>query len=319
MQSLYRILYAFGVLFASMSVFYAAPAAAQATRTWVSGVGDDVNPCSRTAPCKTFAGAIGKTAIGGEINCLDPGGFGAVTITKSMTIDCTGSFGGALAGGNAITVNGPGVNVVLVSLRIHGAARSTHGIRFIQGASLTIQNSRIETFNAVSSAGISFAPSTTAELQVIDTLIVNNSQGIVVAPTGSGSANITLDRVTIANSTVEGLRVAPTSNLGTGIFLIAKDSAFTGNGGAGVALVAPLGTNFAVVKLKDSTVSSNATTGVLADGGLVRADIANSTISNNATGISAVNGSILLSYLDNVVDRNGAGGDCAFTGSVSKR
>jgi hypothetical protein len=69
-------------------LFAAAPAQAQATRTWVSGVGDDANPCSRTAPCKTFAGAISKTALNGEINCLDPGGFGAITITKSITIDC---------------------------------------------------------------------------------------------------------------------------------------------------------------------------------------------------------------------------------------
>src|SRR3978361_1340781 len=73
------------------------PAYAQATRTWVSGVGDDANPCSRTAPCKTFAGAISKTAIGGEINCIDPGGFGAVTITKSLTIDCRGTNGSILA------------------------------------------------------------------------------------------------------------------------------------------------------------------------------------------------------------------------------
>jgi hypothetical protein len=71
-------------------VLQAVPARAQATRTWVSGVGDDANPCSRTAPCKTFAGAISKTAPNGEINCLDPGGFGAVTITKSITIDCGG-------------------------------------------------------------------------------------------------------------------------------------------------------------------------------------------------------------------------------------
>src|SRR6188508_398460 len=77
----------------------AAPANAQATRTWVSGVGDDVNPCSRTAPCKTFAGAISKTATNGEINCLDPGGYGAVTITKSITIDCTGTFGSILNSG----------------------------------------------------------------------------------------------------------------------------------------------------------------------------------------------------------------------------
>src|SRR6187399_2655191 len=73
-------------------------AQAQASRTWVSGVGDDLNPCSRTAPCKTFAGAISKTAAGGEIDCLDAGGFGAVTITKSITMDC-GYTGGILSAG----------------------------------------------------------------------------------------------------------------------------------------------------------------------------------------------------------------------------
>src|ERR1700710_2345245 len=77
----------------------AAPANAQATRTWVSGVGDDANPCSRTAPCKTFAGAISKTAASGEIDCLDPAGFGTVTITKSMTLDCTATLGSILASG----------------------------------------------------------------------------------------------------------------------------------------------------------------------------------------------------------------------------
>ena len=83
-----------------------AVANAQATRTWVSGVGDDANPCSRTAPCKTFAGAISKTAAGGEINCLDPGGFGGVTITKSITINCKYTEGGVLVSGtNAIIVN----------------------------------------------------------------------------------------------------------------------------------------------------------------------------------------------------------------------
>src|SRR4030088_162144 len=82
------------------------PAAAQATRTWISGVGDDVNPCSRTAPCKTFAGAISKTAPGGEIDCLDPGGFGALTITKAITLDCTGTHGSVLVSGtNGIVVS----------------------------------------------------------------------------------------------------------------------------------------------------------------------------------------------------------------------
>jgi hypothetical protein len=84
----------FAVAGAMIAFFLIAdPAYAQASRTWVSGVGDDANPCSRTAPCKTFAGAISKTAVNGEINCLDPGGFGAVTITKSITIDCHEVFG----------------------------------------------------------------------------------------------------------------------------------------------------------------------------------------------------------------------------------
>src|SRR5947209_14324710 len=81
-----------------------APASAQASRTWVSGVGDDANPCSRTAPCKTFPGAISKTAAGGEINCLDPGGFGGVTITKSITIKCHYTEGGVIVSGPKASV-----------------------------------------------------------------------------------------------------------------------------------------------------------------------------------------------------------------------
>src|SRR5499425_2642996 len=91
----------------ALVVGFSTAAFAQATRTWVSGVGDDANPCSRTAPCKTFAGAISKTAPGGEIDALDPGGFGAVTITKAMTID-----GG---GGMVASILSSGVNGVIVS------------------------------------------------------------------------------------------------------------------------------------------------------------------------------------------------------------
>src|SRR6201990_3749999 len=94
---------------------------AQATRTWVSGVGDDANPCSRTAPCKTFAGAISKTAAGGEINCLDPGGFGTVTITKSITLDCTSTLGSILGTAtNGVNVNGANAIGALRGLTIQG-------------------------------------------------------------------------------------------------------------------------------------------------------------------------------------------------------
>src|SRR3954471_20009561 len=110
-KSARTILYAAALL--GGTAMQATPAFAQATRTWVSGVGDDVNPCSRTAPCKTFAGAISKTANGGEINCLDPGGFGAVTINKSLVIDCHGVAGGVLFAGATTGVTVSGTNIVV--------------------------------------------------------------------------------------------------------------------------------------------------------------------------------------------------------------
>ena len=126
-------------------VFFASLAHAQATRTWVSGVGDDVNPCSRTAPCKTFAGAISKTAAGGEINCLDPAGFGAVTITKAITIDCLHTLGGVLAAAtNGVIVNAVASDrIVLRGLDINGIGTGVDGIRFINGGSLHVENSVI--------------------------------------------------------------------------------------------------------------------------------------------------------------------------------
>src|SRR5882724_9458488 len=104
---MYRLLFLLVLVTATGGVTLPVTSAyAQATRTWVSGVGDDANPCSRTAPCKTFAGAISKTAAGGEIDCLDPGGFGAVTITKPITLDCVGTLGSILASGtNAVIIN----------------------------------------------------------------------------------------------------------------------------------------------------------------------------------------------------------------------
>src|ERR1051325_7928803 len=124
----------------------AAGANAQATRTWVSGVGDDANPCSRTAPCKTFAGAISKTATNGEINCLDPGGFGAVTITKSITLDCSGTFGSILASqvyGLIINVTSELDTSKAVRIRgvqINGTANGLTGIKVLAANNVSIEN-----------------------------------------------------------------------------------------------------------------------------------------------------------------------------------
>src|SRR6266853_3841816 len=118
----------------------ASRAGAQATRTWVSGVGDDVNPCSRTAPCKTFAGALSKTAPGGEIDCLDPGGFGAVTITKAITLDCTGTFGSVLVSGtNGINVQAGGPDVVILrGIRFDGVNTGLNAVNFLSGNKLIV-------------------------------------------------------------------------------------------------------------------------------------------------------------------------------------
>src|SRR6187401_872674 len=125
----------------------AAPAYAQATRTWVSGVGDDVNPCSRTAPCKTFPGAISKTATNGEINCLDSAGFGTVNITKSITIRCKGVIGGILAAGTTgIIVNSATARVILDGLHINGAGTGITGIRIIAAQKVWIMNTKIQGF-----------------------------------------------------------------------------------------------------------------------------------------------------------------------------
>src|ERR1700687_1132680 len=125
-----------------------APADAQATRTWVSGVRDDVNPCSRTAPCKTFAGAISKTAAGGEITCLDSGGFGTVTITKSMTLNCHEILGSIIAGAApGITINALTTDrVVIRNLMLQGANSGTIGINILSAAVVSIEDCIVTQF-----------------------------------------------------------------------------------------------------------------------------------------------------------------------------
>jgi hypothetical protein len=166
------IAFHFGLILMAFFAFATNPASAQATRTWVSGVGDDVNPCSRTAPCKTFAGAISKTAPCGEIDALDPGGFGGVTITKCITIDGGGGQSGQVAsilvaGTPGITVSaGPADRVVIRNLDINGATSGTNGINFVAGISLTVENVYIANFT---NSCVNFQPSVRATLLVFRT------------------------------------------------------------------------------------------------------------------------------------------------------
>jgi hypothetical protein len=311
-------------------VGYAAPASAQATRTWVSGVGDDVNPCSRTAPCKTFAGAISKTAAGGEINCLDPGGFGAVTITKSMTIDCHYTEGGALAGGNGITVNDsasgtPNTAVVFLrGLDIFGVNPPTHGIRFISGAALHVEDTVVRRFNAAGSFGISFQPAGVAELYVSNTVVADNGGvgtggGILIQPTGaSGVARVVLMNVRANRNTNNNLSVT-TAGLSSfnGINVVVEGGSYSGSTN-GINLVTPAATTSASMMVNGATVDNNSSTGLIANGGTAVMRVANSTVTANALGVSVVGGAQMISYGNNRVLGNpfaGAPNNGSFTGA----
>jgi hypothetical protein len=265
--------------FLVLAVLVLAPAAhAQATRTWVSGVGDDVNPCSRTAPCKTFGGAISKTAAGGEISVLDPGGFGTVTITKAITINGDGTLAGILsAGANGVIVNA-GVNdrVVLRNLSINGAGTGINGVRFLAGKSLTLDHVNISGFT---SRGIDVAlTSAGSNLFVSDSNITNVPTGVRVTTTGTFTL-ATLDRVHVQGTT-NGVEAA-----GAGRVII-NDSAIIGNSASGL-LVSASG---ATINAENSQISFNELVGAncSVSGGVIR--LANNAIYNNSSGITIAAG-----------------------------
>jgi hypothetical protein len=194
----------------------------QATRTWVSGVGDDANPCSRTAPCKTFAGAISKTAPGGEIDALDPGGFGALTITKSITLDGGGGQVASVlvAGTNGIVVAAqPGDVVIIRNLRLDGLMGAGNsnaglsGIRFISGKALILENDVIFGFN---NSGIDLEVGASASVDIINTTVENigtcvpgsclAGQGVAIfAKTSAGTLSVSARNTTVALASNNGV------------------------------------------------------------------------------------------------------------------
>lgn len=292
---------------ALLACLYAAPAEAQATRTWVSGVGDDANPCSRTAPCKTFAGAISKTAAGGEINCLDPGGFGGVTITKSIAIICDNTEAGVLVSGtNAIIINA-GVNdiVTLKGLDIEGLGTGLNGINFLAGRALHVHKVQIRGFRGTNGNGLIFQPSGNSELYVADSYIhdngsTGNTSGILVRPTGAGTANATINRVQLENNN-NGIRFEAG---GTGVVNgVVRDTLSAGNSANGI--MANTGVTPAVAVMLDNVVSaSNAGVGVNATGSGALVRIGRSTVTNNVTGVSSVSSGVMRTYQTNQINGN---------------
>jgi hypothetical protein len=263
-------------------------ALAQATRTWVSGVGDDANPCSRTAPCKTFAGAISKTAVNGIINVLDPGGFGAVTITKNITIDGSGgSIAGVLgAGTNGININAAGIRVILRNLDIEGGGSGFIGVNMVQGTSLTIENCRIYGFQSGSATGLRVSLTGSADVVVRDSNISDSATGVQLETT-SGTLTATLDNVRIDNTSVFALQ---TANVGQ-VQATIRRSTLSNNALNAVQASGP----GSVINIVDSLLSFNDGTSVRAAYPGSRIRISGNTIVYGGTGLAIASGGAIES------------------------
>lgn len=297
-----------------------ASAQAQATRTWVSGVGDDANPCSRTAPCKTFAGAISKTAPSGEIDCLDSGGFGALTITKAIMIDCSATISGVLVAGTNGIVVAAGANdvVVLRGLDFNGLGTGLSGVLFSTGAALHVEKSKIRNFTT---NGITFAPSAAAKLFVSDTTITNNGSGVTgsgigVRPTGAGSARGAISNVRL-NGNANGMTMDGSTTTGTSV-LHMVDSVVGGSTSIGVLVTTPASGGGSTALMLDRTVVVNNPTGVSSTGAQSNIFMGGSTVFGSSTGLQASGGAQINSYKTNNVNAGNFPTDGAPTGSLNQ-
>ncbi|HZB45906.1 MAG TPA: right-handed parallel beta-helix repeat-containing protein, partial [Pyrinomonadaceae bacterium] len=307
--------------FVILSLAFASLAQAQATRTWVSGVGDDVNPCSRTAPCKTWAGAISKTAAGGEIDALDPGGYGTLTITKSITVDGTtgAGFGSTLNSGG---INGFVINdslsatpntakVVLRNLSINGAGTTPglNGIRFLAGKELVIDNVTIEN---QSSHGIdvSLNAAVQGRVFIVDT-VVQKCTGDGVSMTNANASGEVRAAITRSSFVQNGNGLHARSNSR----VVARECVFSLNNTNGVFSDAVTAATFSSVSVWDSQISGNNANGVRAGNvgnvGNSGATLAFNQIERNTSnGVLVSTNGAVETFTNNSIRGNGTDG-CA--------
>ncbi len=285
-------------MFATVSI-----AQAQASRTWVSGVGDDVNPCSRTAPCKTWAGAISKTAACGEIDALDPGGFGAVTITKSITLDGTGTFASILASlVNGIIINAAATDVVTIrGISINGFCNGISGINVLSAKTVNVEDCVIFRFNTGN--GITVNDPTGVNLNVRNTVIRDNTLAGINTTSSGGNVNVTLEHVSLigngnglharSGSRVTARNCVFSNNATNGVFADAAgaalvnvfiwDSQISMNGGSGVRAGNAGNVGTSGVTLNSNQIDRNTGNGVLISTNGVVNTFGNNSILGNGT------------------------------------
>jgi len=304
------------LVIATFMLAFASIAQGQATRTWVSGVGDDVNPCSRTAPCKTFAGAISKTATNGEIDALDPGGFGAVTITKSITIDGspTGAAGILNAGTSGVIINITNAadvrrTVVLRAISIQGAGSGLNGVRIVSGnlagSKVIVENCFIAGMNGSPGRGIEDFRANGGSLNVVNTTVVNTaSAGIVVDPAGSlvgGSG-----RIDVAISNTRVLNCGFGMNFGSNTKATVYNSVIEGVTNS--AIFAVQTSSGAIDVNVDHCVVTGNSVGFNASSVNTTIRVSNTTATNNTTLSSSAGGGAVLSYGNNQAGGASIGG-----------
>lgn len=299
-----------------LSVMYLAlslspiPADAQASRAWVSGVGSDSNPCSRTAPCATFAGAIAQTTAGGEINCLDPGGFGAVTINKALTINCEETLGSVLVSGTNGIVIQAGANdvVTLKGLEFEGLNAGLNAVRFLSGKELHMHKFQIRNFT---NSGIDIEPMITSNVFIADGYIsdcgVGGSgyAGILIKPSGGAGTSVSINRVLVEGNLngifADGRGGGGASNVDV------RGSVVTGNVNSGVVIISTGNTFRSTVT--DSMMTYNiGGAGAVASGSAASLKLGSNTIANNGTGVLALSAGTLQSFKNNQITDNGTDG-----------
>ena len=306
----------------SVTAIFSAGAPSPSSRTWVSAaLGSDANPCTRMSPCLTFAAALVQTTAGGEINVLDPGDFGAVTINKSVSI-----YGDAA--GVAGALPSPGTSSIVVSagssdvINLHGLvfdganASGTSGVVFLSGARLNINQC---VFQGFTTSGMTLSPgvggANTTLMAVQNTTILNNATGILIRPTGGIAANVRLRRLHIDHNSGDGLRVDGTGGSGA-INVAIADSSANFNAGNGIDAVSGPGT--ATVDIMRVVAAGNGSAGIQsnqASGGTASVTVGSSMLRKNAIGIQATGGASLLSYGNNHVTGNASNG--SFTGRAT--
>ena len=306
---------------ANVSAAFSGNGTSQTTQTWVSAAsGSNSNPCTRAAPCLTFAAALAQTAAGGEIGVLDPGDFGAVTITKAVSITNDAGAAGTMpaSGTSGIVVSaGAGDSISLRGLVFDGVnASGTSGVLFTSGALLHIENCAVLGFTT---SGITFSPgngsAAATQLVVQDTTIVSNATGLLIRPTGGSAANVALRRLHIDNNSGEGLRVDGTGGSGA-IDAALADSTASLNAGNGIDAVS--GPGNVTVSIMRVGASGNGVAGIAANqtsGGIASVTVGSSELYGNTIAAQATGGASLLSYSNNQVTGNATNG--SFTAAAS--